>query len=112
MPDGVVEEHVVINSEGELHQNIPSQIIEEHTELKKIDFTNSSLFVIKFRLFYELQDIEYEIYRKGMNDYVVRQFLSVEKDINTEGSFVMSCMITEKISPFNELIIEQSFKFL
>lgn len=112
MPDGVIEEHVVINSEEELHRNIPSQIINNNYEYQNLNFDDLSLIMIKLRLFFELKDIEYKIYRGNANTYLIKQSLSVKNNALSNGLFVMSCVVTEKIAVNNELIIEQSFQFL
>lgn len=111
LPEGVMEAHIVINSEEELRQNIPSQILTENPEYHTINFDCSSLLMIKFRLFYELHNIEYNLYIDNTDAYVV-QNVSVVNKVQPEGFFVMTCIVTEKMPIINELIIEQAYHFL
>ena len=112
LPDGIAEEHIVINSMEELQNNIPNQILNDNPEYQKIDFDNSSLIIIKFRLFYELQKLDYKIYTEDFRTYKIKQMLSVEKTLLKDGLFVMSCVVTKKIPTYSALTIEQSFIYL
>ncbi len=112
LPDGITEEHIVINSMEELHNNIPNQILNDNPEYKKIDFNNSSLIIIKFRLFYKLQKLDYKIYTEDFHTYKIRQMLSVENTLLKDGLFVMSGVVTKKIPTYSTLTIEQSFIYL
>ena len=107
IPTGMNEEYV-INSEIELRQLVPSKIIAEHPELQDIDFTTSSVVVIKFRLFYDLERIESSLYRKEADEYIVRQFLYVGNEIHIDGYFVMYCLITAKIPTLSKIVTETS----
>lgn len=112
LPDGVSGECVVANSIQELYKNIPSQILDETPEYQKIDFNSSSLIIVKFRSFYKLQTLDYNIYKDETQTYKIRQKISVENVFQNKGSFVMSCIVTEKIPTNSKLIVEQSYTYL
>lgn len=112
LPDGITEEHIVINSMEELYNNIPSQILNDNSEYQKINFENSSLIMIKFRLFYNFQKLNYIIHTEDFHTYKIRQMFSVENALLKDGLFVMSCVVTKKIPTDSTLAIEQSFTYL
>ncbi len=112
LPDGITEDHIVINSMEELHNNIPNQILNDNPEYQKVDFNNSSLIIIKFRLFYKLQKLDYKIHTEDFHTYKIRQMLSVENTLLKDGLFVMSGVVTKKIPTYSTLTIEQSFIYL
>ena len=107
IPTGMNEEYV-INSETELYQLVPSKIIAERPELQDIDFITSSLLVIKFRLFYNLERIESSLYKREAVEYIVRQILYVGNEIHLDGYFVMYCLITAKIPTLSKIVTETS----
>ena len=112
IPDGITEEHIVINSMEELQNNIPNKILNNNPEYQKIDFENSSLIIIKFRLFYELLKLDYKISTEVFHTYKIKQTLYVEKTLLKDGLFVMSCVVTKKIPTYSDINIEQSFIYL
>lgn len=112
LPDGVNEEYLVINSKEELCQNIPYTILTNNPDYQNADFNNSSLIIIKFRLFYELKESDYRINTRDFKTYKITQALSVDKTLLKEGFFVMSCVVTKKIQTNSTLSIEQSLTYL
>ncbi len=109
---GAMAKHIVVNSLQELHDNIPSQILHDNPKYQKIDFNSSSLIIIKFRLLYKPQKIDYKIFTENSKDYKILQTLTVENTLITDGFFVMSCVVTEKISNNSPITLVQAFYYI
>ena len=111
LPDGINYEAAIINSEQELVDSLPSEIITTDISYNNIDYTNSSLLSLKIRSFYKPNKIEYKII-KDCNDLVtIKQILYVSETLHPEGYFVMSNLIIDRLSKQDKISFEQSFCF-
>ncbi len=111
LPDGINSNITLINSQQELIRNIPSEIIEESPLYEDINYESHSLLSLKFRSFYKPHKIEYKIYKNSDGQISIRQMFFVSGSIYTNGYFIMSNFVTEKLNANDKISFEQSFSF-
>ena len=111
LPDGIYHEATIINSEEELINTLPSDIIASDTLYDSINYTNHSLLSLTFRSFYKPNNIEYKTYKDSDGRVEIKQILSVSDSLHVEGYFVMSNLIIDRLSKQDKISFEQSFFF-
>lgn len=111
LPDGISSNISLINSQQELIRNISSDIIEETPLYENINYESHSLLSLKFRSFYKPHKIEYKIYKNSNGQISIRQVFFVSGSIYTNGYFIMSNFVTEKLNANDKISFEQSFSF-
>lgn len=111
LPDGVYHEITIINSEQEAADNLPSGTTESDTLYNNINYTDNSLLSLKFRSFYKPNKIEYRIFKDHEGQVAIKQMLHVSDSLHIKGYFIMSNLITDKLSKHDKISIEQSYFF-
>lgn len=110
LPNEVYTEISIINSQQELIDKIPSDIIDGSSLYKNIDYDRNSLLSVKFRCFYKPDKIEYKIYRNDDNQISIGQLIFVSEPLHVDGYFVMSNLVTEKLNSTDQISFMQSFE--
>lgn len=111
LPNGINYEATIINSEQELIDYLPSDIIESDVSYNDINYTKNSLLSLKFRSFYKPNKIEYRIFKESDGKIIIKQMINVSDSIRIEGYFFMSNLIIDRLSKNNKIYLEQSLFF-
>ena len=109
-PDEINYECFVINSKEELIKCLPLEIINTDYRYESIDFDKQSILSIKYRIFYNIEDIEYAILNSD-NKIEINQYINVVGNIVPNGYFVMNNLLVDKISDYSSINLRQSYTF-
>lgn len=112
LPDGLNSEGFVINSEEMLKELIPAEIIDGDKRYKDIDFDKFSLLSLRYRLFYDISNIEYKVLTNEDGGIDVHEYIHVTGSMIKDGRFVMSNLLVDKIPADVKITLWQSTTFL
>lgn len=110
LPDGLSFEGHIINSTSQLLEVVPSSVIREDSRYMDVDFNNNSILSLRYRVFYDVMDVETKLVNIDGN-VVVKQLIYVSGPLVTDGYFVMSNFISEKLPESGNLVLQQSFSY-
>lgn len=109
-PDSVYDFKTIVNSVEELFKVIPQNIIDKNPDFLKVDFKVSSLVVVKFRLFYNLNSITSELSFRDDYGYILNLSCKVGGSMN-DGLAILSGTVTQKLDSSVSLSFLYSFDF-
>lgn len=112
LPNGVSFEGIIINSASELINKVHPDIINTDHQYETMNYSDSSLISLRFRLFYYPIDSKHNILQDANGDIIVQQLLSVNETMNKDGYFIMINMSTSKLPSNANVRIEQSLTFI
>ena len=110
LPSGLSFAGSIMNSYDVLKTELPSEVIEKFPEFGSIDFENYSFISLTYRIFYEVSNIEYKIYKQD-NQLVINQIIYVSGEISSSGYFMMSNLTVDKVPDNISVSLQQAFIF-
>jgi len=100
----------IIDSNEQLIELIPVEVREENPLYQNVDFKKYSIISLKYTLIYYFSDIDYTLLKSdaGLD---VNQYFYVSGDVEDGVLYVMSNLLTPKLSSDLPVTIWQSFNY-